>query len=106
MSEWISVERLPERRAESPHSKAVLVYCPESKCTYCATYDFYAGQWEWFGGQRGVINSRVSHWMPVPMRPVRSERELAVDEMMAVAEGKSGRDIFEALYDSGQWRKV
>jgi len=59
---WISVEeRLPEER------KAVLIHCPEIKCTFTATLETLLDTQIWwsFGGD-GPIQYEVVAWMPMP----------------------------------------
>ena len=70
MSEWISVDKmLPGVVEGMAASRAVLVYCPENECTLCATFDFDAMQWGYFGGYRGAIMEAVTYWMPLPPPP-------------------------------------
>ena len=58
-NEWISVEeRLPETH------RAVLVYCPQNLCTYCADLE-HNGTFELFGTMSQVIYP-PTHWMPLP----------------------------------------
>ena len=64
---WIPVsERLPE-----PHV-AVMVYCPEYKNQYCASYD--NKQWKVFGSHV-TIWDEVTCWKPLSHDPYESEAE-------------------------------
>ena len=62
MSEWISVkDRLPEDR------KAVLIRCPEIKCSFTAIWR--EGTWEYFGASSQPVRFEVTHWQPLPPPP-------------------------------------
>lgn len=64
-NKWISVEdRLPEELF-----RAVLIYCPENKNTYCA-YLNARNEWHIFDQGSGLqVWEKVTHWMPLPAHP-------------------------------------
>jgi len=62
MAGWIRVqERMP------PDTKSVLVWCPERRNTYTATWR--VPFWEYFGGNGRQLEETVTHWMPKPEPP-------------------------------------
>ena len=68
--QWVPVgERLPLHRRATPRSRALLVRCPDNKCTYVATYNRETEVWENFGGGSGLEYEYISHWMPLPAPP-------------------------------------
>ena len=70
MSEWIAVtDILPAPGwAGGRRSSSVLIWCPESKCQFTATYDYEDQAWEFFGGV-GYVRDMVSHWRALPAPP-------------------------------------
>ena len=65
---WISIDAmLPERY------KAVLIWCPDNKCTYNATYNYEESDWEYFGGGGGKVCQKPTHWQPLPAPPMEKE---------------------------------
>ena len=49
--------------------KAVLVWCPESKCVFAAWWDDWSETWEYFSYGATTINEKITHWMPLPEPP-------------------------------------
>ena len=65
---WIPVsERLPEE------CHAVLIWCPENKCIYCAYYQL--SQWWIFGAFNTRPPYDVIAWMPLP-EPYKAKSEV------------------------------
>lgn len=77
------------------------------KCKIIAYHkDQVAVQWESFGGGiLDVLYLRGDYWK---FRPIRTERQLTVDEMMAVAAANFGNleTCCEALYDAGYRKQI
>lgn len=60
---WSPIATAPKDR------KAILVHCPEIKCSFCATWDDITKVWRHFGGSSYAIEREISHWMPLPPAP-------------------------------------
>jgi len=58
--EWQPIETAPRDK------KAVLVYCPDIKCIFCVYLE--DGLWFIFGN-RGILQPKPTHWMPLPEAP-------------------------------------
>jgi hypothetical protein len=72
---WIPVsERLPEPCSHSNQSSSVLVWCPENRCEYTATFNHDSQQWNHFGACGYAIYYSVTHWMPLPNPPAEGVR--------------------------------
>ena len=60
---WVSVEdELPPLAYNSHRSGSVLVWRPDNKCIYTATYDHASGAWEHFHGGEEIVN-KVTKWL-------------------------------------------
>lgn len=75
MMEWQPIETAPAPNGGD--TKAVLVYCPDIKCTFTAWWKDNkedGGIWTYFGAAgRHVINQRITHWMPLSEPPEGQE---------------------------------
>ena len=65
--DWLGIESAPKSRF------AILVHCPDIKCTFCATWDDITNEWRHFGGSSYPIEWPISHWMPIPSPPNTEE---------------------------------
>ena len=64
---WRPIETAPRT------SRAILVYVPENKSTFCVTWDRQG--WQIFGGGWRSFLDAPSHWMPLPPPPSVSEEK-------------------------------
>lgn len=64
--QWQPIETAPMT------SKAILVFCPENKCTFCVSFDAENRSWLYFGGS-GVLRHKPTHWTPLPPPPTPQE---------------------------------
>lgn len=73
--EWISVDKrpCPPYREGMSRSRCVLVYCPESQCTFTACYNFQDEGWEFFARGSVELTDPVSHWQPLPLPPTTTQ---------------------------------
>lgn len=60
---WLPMESAPK------NTKAILVWVPENRCVFCATWDKNRSQWRVFGGLGGYLGGAPTHWMPTPGAP-------------------------------------
>jgi len=65
----MKMEWKPIETAEKTWKKAVIVYCPEIKCSFFATWDDITNEWRHFGGSRYPIGYGITHWMQSPEAP-------------------------------------
>jgi hypothetical protein len=73
---WKPIETAPKT------SKAILVWVPENKCTFCVTWAALgsggsreSGGWGIFGGGWRDMVQRPSHWMPLPEPPIELQEQ-------------------------------
>lgn len=70
--QWLPIEGAPKSENYDCSFPAVLVFCPESACTYTAYFDEV---WKYFGPLDHTMEETPTHWMPLPAAPSPNEEK-------------------------------
>ena len=91
---WQPIETAPKTRG------AIIIYCPEIRCSFFAIWDDITKVWRHFGGSSYEIKSTITHWMPSPPAP---RMKMTFEEWLDKESGWGGEMLDEGNLAKAAW---